>query len=393
MRSSIGRSATRRDQATPATRRGALLVACAAVCWSSGGLIARLVTTSPWTTSLWRSLSASIFLAVVLWIVRRRSIVAQWRDGGRPVVAVAVCMALASTCFIFSLAHTSVANTLILISTGPYVAGLLGWLWLGELVARRTWLTMGVALAGAIIMVSDSYNRGAIVGDLLAIFMAASFATATVLVRRYPEIEMMPAAALATSITALVALPFAEPLQTGPRDLALLTVFGVGNYGTGFLLFMAGARWIPAAQSALVGMLETVLGPLWVWLVLNERPGGATDACLEKSFSTSTSSARSPSALSRWRRTSSSLSPGMVRMSTSMSTTSGMTLVFTPARHMFGENVVWVADHAVLAIPGGSLAIVSSTREGSTSASFTAGSSSSEPTTPRQRSLTYGAGR
>jgi drug/metabolite transporter (DMT)-like permease len=276
MRSSIGRSATRREQATPATRRGALLVACAAVCWSSGGLIARLVTTSPWTTSLWRSVSASIFLAVVLWIARRRSIVAQWRDGGMPVVAVAVCMALASTCFIFSLAHTSVANTLILISMGPYVAGLLGWLWLGEHVAPRTWVTMGVALAGAVVMVSDSYGRGAIVGDLLAIVMAVSFATATVLVRRHPEIQMMPAAALATSLTALVALPFAEPLQTGPRDLALLTLFGVGNYGTGFLLFMAGARSIPAAQSALVGMLETVLGPLWVWLVLDERPGVAT---------------------------------------------------------------------------------------------------------------------
>jgi len=276
MRSSIGRSATRRDQATPATRRGALLVACAAVCWSSGGLIARLVTTSPWTTSLWRSLFASLFLVVVLWIARRRSILAQWRDGGRPVVAVAVCMALASTCFLFSLAHTSVANTLILISTGPYVAGLLGWLWLGERVAPRTWLTMGVALAGAVIMVSDSYSRGTIVGDLLALVMATSFATATVLVRRYPETPMAPASALATTLTALVALPFSEPLETGPRDLALLALFGVGNYGTGFLLFMAGARSIPAAQSALVGMLETVLGPLWVWLVLNERPGAAT---------------------------------------------------------------------------------------------------------------------
>ena len=276
MRSSIGRSATRRDQATPAARRGALLVACAAVCWSSGGLIARLVTTSPWTTSLWRSLFASLFLVVVLWIARRRSILAQWRDGGRPVVAVAVCMALASTCFLFSLAHTSVANTLILISTGPYVAGLLGWLWLGERVAPRTWLTMGVALAGAVIMVSDSYSRGTIVGDLLALVMATSFAIATVLVRRYPETPMAPASALATTLTALVALPFSEPLETGPRDLALLTLFGVGNYGTGFLLFMAGARSIPAAQSALVGMLETVLGPLWVWLVLNERPGAAT---------------------------------------------------------------------------------------------------------------------
>ena len=255
---------------------GSLLVACAAVCWSSGGLIARLVTTSPWTTSLWRSLSATVFLAGVLWIVRRRSLVAQWREGGRPVLAVAVSMALASTCFIFSLAYTSVANTLILISTGPYVAGLLGWLWLGERVAPRTWLSMGVALAGAVIMVSDSYARGTIVGDLLALVMAVSFATATVLVRRYPETPMTPAAALATTLTALVALPFSEPLATGWRDLALLTLFGVGNYGTGFLLFMAGARRIPAAQSALVGMLETVLGPLWVWLVLNEQPGVAT---------------------------------------------------------------------------------------------------------------------
>ena len=253
-----------------------MLVACAAVCWSSGGLIARLVTTTPWTTSLWRSLFASLFLAAVLWIVRGRSILAQWRDGGRQVLAVAVCMALASTCFIFSLAHTSVANTLILISTGPYVAGLLGWLMLGERVAPRTWATMAVALAGAVVMVSDSYHRGTIVGDLLAIVMAVSFATATVLVRSRPEIPMAPAAALATTLTALVALPFSEPLRTAPRDLALLAVFGVGNYGAGFLLFMAGARLIPAAQSALVGMLETVLGPLWVWLVLNERPGAAT---------------------------------------------------------------------------------------------------------------------
>src|SRR5712691_2163797 len=202
----------RRDAGMP--RRGALLVACAAMCWNSGGLIARLVTTSPWTTSLWRSVFASCFLALVLWMVRRRGIVAQWRDGGRPVLAVAVCMAVSSTCFILSLAHTSVANTLILMSTGPYVAGLLGWLLLGERVALRTWLTMGVALAGAVVMVSDSYGRGALVGDLLAIVMATSFATATVLIRRHPEIQMAPAAALATALTALVALPLADPLRT-----------------------------------------------------------------------------------------------------------------------------------------------------------------------------------
>jgi drug/metabolite transporter (DMT)-like permease len=258
-----------------AARRGALLVAGAAVCWSSGALIARLVSTSPWTTNAWRSLFASVFLAVVLSIARRRLIFGQWRDGGRPMLAVAVCMATASTCFIFSLAHTSVANTLILMSTGPYVAGLLGWLVLGERVALRTWLTMGIALAGAVVMVSNSYGRGALLGDVLAIVMAASFAVATVLVRRHPHIPMTPAAALATTLTFLIALPLAQPLQMAPRDLLLLAFFGIGQFGAGFLLFMAGARLLPAAETSLIGMLETVLGPIWVWLVLNERPDTA----------------------------------------------------------------------------------------------------------------------
>jgi drug/metabolite transporter (DMT)-like permease len=256
------------------SRRGALLVACAAMCWSSGGLIVRLVATSPWTTSLWRSLFASLFLALVLWLVQGRGVFARWRQG--PVVAVAVCMALASTCFILSLAHTSVANTLILMSTGPYAAGLLGWILLGERVAVRTWLTMGVAMAGAVVMVSSSYRRGALLGDLLAIVMACSFAVATVLIRRHPEIPMAPAAVLATALTALVALPLADPLQTRPRDLLLLAFFGIGQFGAGFLLFLTGARLIPAAESSLIGMLETVLGPLWVWLMLNERPGVAS---------------------------------------------------------------------------------------------------------------------
>jgi drug/metabolite transporter (DMT)-like permease len=276
MRSSIAGSATRRDHATPATRRGALLVACAAVCWSSGGLIVRLVGTSPWTTSLWRSVFASLFLAALLSIVRGRSIVAQWREGGRPVLIVAACMAAASTCFIFSLAYTSVANTLILMCTGPYVAGLLGWIWLGERVALRTWVTMSVALAGTVVMVSNSYAHGTVFGDLLAIAMAVSFAVATVLVRRHPEIRMTPAAALSTALTGLIALPLADPFAISARDFALLAFFGVGQFGAGFLLFMTGARLIPAAESSLIGMLETVLGPLWVWLILNERPATAT---------------------------------------------------------------------------------------------------------------------
>jgi drug/metabolite transporter (DMT)-like permease len=257
-------------------RQGTLLVASAAMCWSTGGLIARLVSTDPWTTNVWRCTFCAVFLALVVGIVHGRRTVEAWRRIGRPGVGVAACLSVASTCFVLALAHTSVANTLVLMSVGPYVAGLLGWVLLGERVRLRTWLTMAVALAGTVVMVSGSSAQGAWAGDALAIVMACAFATATVLVRRHPEIQMTPAAALAAALTCLVALPMAAPLAASPRDIGLLAVFGIGQFALGFLLFTAGAPRIPAAESSLIGMLETVLGSLWVWLVVGENPGAAS---------------------------------------------------------------------------------------------------------------------
>jgi drug/metabolite transporter (DMT)-like permease len=257
-------------------RRGVLLVAGAAIFWSSGALIARLVATDPWTTTLWRSVFAAAFLVVVVAAVRRQGVLAQWRAIGWPGLAVAACMATASICFLLSLSRTSVANTLILMSVGPWVAGLLGWIVLAERVRPHTWLTMGAALAGVVVMVSGSYGTGRLGGDALAIVMATVFALAIVLVRRHPDIQMTPAASLSAVIAAVVVLPMASPLAASPRDLALLAVFGAVQFGVGFLLFTAGARLIPVAQTSLIGMLETVLGPLWVWLVLGESAGVRT---------------------------------------------------------------------------------------------------------------------
>ena len=250
-----------------------LLVAGAATCWSTGALIARLVSTDPWTTTLWRSVFSGAFLVTVVALVERRGVVAQWRAIGWPGLAIAACMATASTCFILSLSRTSVANTLILMSVGPWVAGLLAWLVLGERVRPSTWLTIGVALAGVVVMVSGSRATGRLAGDALAIVMACAFATATVLVRRHPHIQMTPAAGLSAVLAALITLTMATPLSVSPRDLGLLALFGVAQFGVGFLLFMAGARLLPVAETSLIGMLETVLGPLWVWLALGEAIG------------------------------------------------------------------------------------------------------------------------
>ena len=257
---------------------GMLLVAAAALVWSSGGLIARLVATDPWTTTFWRCFFSATFLTLVVGGLERRGPLAQWRRIGWPGLVVAVCLATASTLFILSLSRTSVANTLILMSVGPWVAGALGWLVLGERVSPLTWATMTIAVAGVVVMVSGSFGAGRLVGDVLAVLMATVFAIGTVFVRRHPEIRMTPAASLAAAIACLAALPMASPVGTTPRDLALLAFFGIGQFAVGFLLFTAGARLIPVAETSLIGMLETVLGPFWVWLVLGEAPGAATIA-------------------------------------------------------------------------------------------------------------------
>lgn len=255
-------------------RRGALLVAAAATCWSSGGLIVRLVSTDAWTTNAWRGAFASAFFTIVVVLLHRGE--RPWRRMGWPGVAVGLGLGAASFFFILALSRTSVANTLVLMSVGPYITGLLGWLLLGERVRGRTWLAMAVALAGTVVMVGSSWARGSVAGDLLALAMAGSFALSTVMVRRHPQVPMTPAAALAGAFTCLISLPMATPLAAPARDVALLALFGVGQLGIGFLLFAAGARRIPAAETSLIGMLETVLGPLWVWLFLGEQPPATT---------------------------------------------------------------------------------------------------------------------
>jgi drug/metabolite transporter (DMT)-like permease len=253
-------------------RLGVWLVTAAAVCWSTGGLMARLVGTDPWTTVFWRSVFSALFLAGALAVGRRGA--APLAPGSLwPIALTGVCFAIASTSFIMSLSRTSVANTLIIQSLSPFIAGLGGWVALGERVRPRTWAAMGAALVGTVLMLWGSPGQGSRVGDLFALATATAFAAATVVVRRYRAVPMPAAAMLAAALAAVVAWGPAQPGSVAARDLLLLALFGVGQFATGLLLFTAGARLIPVADAALIAVLESVLGPIWVWVFLGESPG------------------------------------------------------------------------------------------------------------------------
>lgn len=253
-------------------RRGAVLVAGGALAWSSSGLIVRMTATDAWSTLFWRSVFATLFLLVYVALRDRGAAFAGFRKLGLPGLGVAVSFATSMGCFIIALKETAVANVLIFQAAAPFVAALLGWLWLGERVSRSGAAAIAATMVGILVMVSDSVEKGRLYGDALSAIMGISFAIMVVLARRHRDVPMTAATCLATALTGIVSLPFAT-LAVAPGDLALLAVFGIGQMGLGLIMFTAGVRLIPAADAGLITVLEVILAPLWVWLAFGEDPG------------------------------------------------------------------------------------------------------------------------
>jgi drug/metabolite transporter (DMT)-like permease len=126
-------------------------------------------------------------------------------------------------------------------------------------------------------MVSESFSgRVSPIGDGLALLISILFAIATVITRRHSNVRMAPAVCMGVTIAACVSALLAGSYLVTPTDFAWLIAFGAINLGLGLAMFVTGARLIPAALAALVGTLEPVLGPIWVWLVHHEIPSGRT---------------------------------------------------------------------------------------------------------------------
>ncbi|MGH7123355.1 MAG: DMT family transporter, partial [Stellaceae bacterium] len=244
-----------------------------ALLWSTGGLIVRsLELADAWTTVFWRGIAACAFLLVFIVVRERHNIAAAFLRIGWPGVVVALCYASASIALVMAFRLTSVADTLVIMSSAPLLAAVLGWAVLGERVAPASWLAMLACVGGIGLMVSDSYASGSILGDLVAAVIALAQAIAGVTLRRHRSVQMAPAMCAATLLTSLVAAPFAMPTAVTAGDMTLLAFFGAGQLGLGFALFSFGAPLIPVAEAALLNVLEPIFGPFWVWLILDEHP-------------------------------------------------------------------------------------------------------------------------
>lgn len=256
-------------------RRGQGYVALAAVAWSTAGVLQRELSVGAATQVAGRAFFAAIALFLFVVAAERGGTVRAFRTMGRAELAVAVLTAVASSTFIVALNHTTVANVLFMQALSPIAAALIAWVGLREQVSRRTAVAMVVALAGVAVMVGGPGGSQGL-GLALSIVMTLSFALAVVITRHRRDISMAPAICLSQVLVLLAVGPFAAPGSVDGRDAALMIVLGFGQMGLGLAFLTMGARLIPAAEVALITLLEVVLGPLWVWLAYAERPSTAT---------------------------------------------------------------------------------------------------------------------
>ncbi|HEY7178995.1 MAG TPA: DMT family transporter [Gaiella sp.] len=256
-------------------REGQAAIALAAIAWSTAGLAQRQLDATPVTQVAGRAAFAALALSVLVVATERTGTVRAFRRMGRSGLAMTIFLGLSSGVFLLSLNYTSVANVLFMQAAAPMMAALLGWVFLHERVDGRTWVALVLAGAGVLLMAAGSFEAGA-AAIVLPLVMTASFAAVIVIARHRREVSMMPATCASQVLVVAACLPFADPGSAGDGDWLVLAALGVAQMGVGLALLTVGARLIPPAQVAVISLLEIVLGPLWVWLAYDERPGAAT---------------------------------------------------------------------------------------------------------------------
>lgn len=263
----------------PTRLKGILLTSIGVLVLTPDALLIRLIGADVWTLLFWRGFLQGCALTLFLFctlpqtdVGRKAAFTNTFRGIGWTGLVLAAFYALGNLTFIHSIRITSAANTLLIVSSSPMIAAMLSRIFLKEFVPVRTWIAAGFALVGIGVIVSGQNRGGSAAGDVLAVLTALLLAGSFVLARKAHTINMVPAVALSGFLMALLVVPSVPVFSVSATDAGYLFLLGAVIMPISFGLITLGPRYIPAAEVSLIMLLETVLGPFWVWLALHEQP-------------------------------------------------------------------------------------------------------------------------
>jgi drug/metabolite transporter (DMT)-like permease len=254
--------------------KGLIITALGVLIISPDGLLTRLILVDHWTLIFWRTLFLSFGMWLIVNLTYPNRTWQKYKSMGRGGAMMVLIYAMGTVSFIVAITHTSVANTLIILSTTPLFAAFIGWIFLREPIPVRTWCAILLVGIGIFVISSDSDNQASsLFGDLAAMSGAFFLATGFTVVRRYPAISIFPVISTSGLLTALMVLPLAQPFSVTQSDMGYLLIMGIYMLPVATALMYMGPKYIPAPEVGLMLLLESILGPIWVWLALGEQPG------------------------------------------------------------------------------------------------------------------------
>ena len=252
---------------------GYILVISGGFFLSWGGFVVRLFeTTDPWGILFLRSFFFFIAVTFFLYFTYKKETLNIIKKAGYAGLIGGFIMSLSFVAFVFAMLNTSVANVVFIISTQTMFLALFGYFYLNEKISAISFASIILAMSGIIIMIGDSFNEGTLFGNLVALVIPVCFSVLVMVVRKNSNLDMVPAVWYASIFSILYGVLMTNTFSFSYNDILMGSLLGIPQLTFGFVCITIGSRTTTSATIGLLMLTETLFGPIWVWLFLNEVP-------------------------------------------------------------------------------------------------------------------------
>ena len=253
-------------------KKGSLMAFVAVMFITPDSLFIRLSNVETWSLVFYRGIIPFVLVFIGMLLIYRLKFFNLLRSNGYYGFAYVLTFSVTNIAFVVSIQNTNVANTLIMIATAPMLSAILGSFFLKENPDKKTWVAIFITFFAALYIFYDSIKLGNFFGDILGFVAALGLAVGADIIRSAKKLNLVPSAVVGKLIIAIFAMLFVKDYSLNNNDIYIVPLMCVMCVAIPFVLVTIAPRFITAAEVNLFFLLETIIGPIWVWLIIKEQP-------------------------------------------------------------------------------------------------------------------------
>ena len=253
-------------------QKGSLLAFVAVMFITPDSLFIRLSSIDTWSLVFYRGIIPFFTVLIGMLIIYKLNFFKMLITSGHHGLIYITTFSITNITFVVSIQNTNVANTLVMIAMAPMLSAILGAIFLKEIPNLKTWVAIAITFMAAVYIFYDSLKLGSFYGDILGFITAIGLAVGAVTIRSAKKKNLVPAAVVGKLFVAIFAMFFIESYVLADHDLVIVPLMCVMCVAIPFVMVTIAPRFIPAEEVNLFFLVETIIGPFWVWMVIKEQP-------------------------------------------------------------------------------------------------------------------------